>query len=146
MATETTNLKLHKPATSEKYDVLKQNQNWDKIDNAFGTLNNKINAVGYETLLNDSIAISDGNWQTFTTTVDLSNAKYLIMIVGSHGAMYNEVVIPIGAVTNVGLEHYAYAYWDATNLGQMRLNRNGTVNVLAKTGTLAFDYRLYKAV
>ena len=45
MATETTNLKLHKPATSEKYDVLKQNQNWDKIDNAFGMLNSKLTPI-----------------------------------------------------------------------------------------------------
>lgn len=119
----------------------------NKLKGDIDSLNSNITASAYETLLNDSIAVvADGSWQTFTTTVDLSNAKYIIMIVGSHGAIYNEIVIPIGAVTNVGLEHFAYAYWDATDLGQIRLNRNGTVNVLAKTGNLAFDYRIYKAI
>lgn len=96
--------------------------------------------------MNDSIAVADGSWQTFTTTVDLSNAKYLIMIVGSHGTIYNEVVVPFGAVTNVGLEHYAFAYWDEKDLGQMRVNRSGKVNLIAKTKDFAFDYMLYKAV
>ena len=42
MASYTTNLNLEMPTVDEKYDVLKVNQNWQKIDDGYGTLNNQI--------------------------------------------------------------------------------------------------------
>ena len=110
------------------------------------SLNDSIIGQSVVTLLNSSVAVGDGTWQSVSTTVDLSNAKYLIMQVGSHGSIYNEVVVPIGAVKNVAVEHYISSYWDSLNLGQMKVGRNGAVNVIAKAGTLAFDYKLYKVI
>lgn len=42
MATYTTNLNLKKPTTSENYNVLDWNNNSDKIDTAYGTLNSQL--------------------------------------------------------------------------------------------------------
>ena len=42
MASYTTNLNLEMPTVDEKYDVLKVNQNWQKIDDGYGTLNNQM--------------------------------------------------------------------------------------------------------
>ena len=41
MATYTTYLNLEKPTTSETFNLLKMNQNWDRIDAAFGALDSK---------------------------------------------------------------------------------------------------------
>lgn len=45
MATYTTNLNLEKPATSENFDLLKINANWDKIDSYAGTVNGKFSTI-----------------------------------------------------------------------------------------------------
>ena len=38
MASYTTNLNLEMPTVNEKYDVLKQNQNWQKVDDFAGSV------------------------------------------------------------------------------------------------------------
>lgn len=42
MATYTSYLNLEKPTTSETFNLLKMNQNWDKIDAGVSALNSKI--------------------------------------------------------------------------------------------------------
>ena len=42
MASYTTNLNLEMPTVNEKYDVLKQNANWQKVDDYAGTVNEQI--------------------------------------------------------------------------------------------------------
>lgn len=42
MATYTTYLNLEKPTTSETFNLLKMNQNWDKIDAGISALNSKL--------------------------------------------------------------------------------------------------------
>ena len=42
MATYTSYLNLEKPTTSETFNLLKMNQNWDKIDNGVSALNSSI--------------------------------------------------------------------------------------------------------
>ena len=45
MATYTTYLNLEKPTTSETFNLLKMNQNWDKIDAGVSALNSKSSNV-----------------------------------------------------------------------------------------------------
>lgn len=45
MATYTSYLNLEKPTTSETFNLLKMNQNWDKIDAGVSALNSKIDTV-----------------------------------------------------------------------------------------------------
>lgn len=42
MASYTTNLDLEMPTVNEKYDVLKQNQNWQKVDDFAGSVSEQI--------------------------------------------------------------------------------------------------------
>ena len=47
MATYTSYLNLEKPTTSETFNLLKMNQNWDKIDQGVSALNSKfVNSYG----------------------------------------------------------------------------------------------------
>lgn len=60
MATYTTYLNLEKPTTSETFNLLKMNQNWDKIDAGVSSLNSKF-AYETETLTGfDTTKITEG--------------------------------------------------------------------------------------
>ena len=48
MATYTTYLNLEKPTTSETFNLLKMNQNWDKIDAGVSALNSNLTIVGFD--------------------------------------------------------------------------------------------------
>lgn len=58
MATYTSYLNLEKPTTSETFNLLKMNQNWDKIDQGVSALNSKIKTVQI-----DGTTTSNGNLQ-----------------------------------------------------------------------------------
>ncbi len=47
MATYTSYLNLEKPTTSETFNLLKMNQNWDKIDAGVSALNSKVTPVQF---------------------------------------------------------------------------------------------------
>lgn len=52
MATYTSYLNLEKPTTSETFNLLKMNQNWDKIDQGVSALNSKLTATTFSTVYN----------------------------------------------------------------------------------------------
>lgn len=97
MATYTSYLNLEKPTTSETFNLLKMNQNWDKIDAGVSSLNSKIGnhydgiKYGGETYIN---LLRSGNVVYMSCTAGLwnSNGSNQIVLNGySSGA-----VVPTG--------------------------------------------------
>lgn len=69
MATFTSYLNLEKPTTSETFNLLKMNQNWDKIDNGVSALNSKFTIEPVES---DTILIPAGERSQVTIPVSKS--------------------------------------------------------------------------
>ena len=68
MATYTTNLNLKKPAESENYNILDWNNNSDKIDTAYGTLNSQIVSMPYfGAVQNKSISLNQTSGAVYVT-------------------------------------------------------------------------------
>ena len=66
MATYTTNLNLKKPTTSENYNVLDWNNNSDKIDTAYGTLNSQKATLVQKTIeAGSSVSITFSAYATY---------------------------------------------------------------------------------
>ena len=51
MASYTTNLNLEMPTVNEKYDVLKQNTNWQKVDEFAGNVNEQVANIDSTTII-----------------------------------------------------------------------------------------------
>lgn len=58
MATYTSYLNLEKPTTSETFNLLKMNQNWDKIDAGVSALNSKITTTTARTTLESGWSVA----------------------------------------------------------------------------------------
>ena len=69
MATYTTYLNLEKPTTSETFNLLKMNQNWDKIDAGVSALNSKTTNYDY-TLTDTDLFVKCRNGVVFIRTGD----------------------------------------------------------------------------
>lgn len=132
MATETTNLKLHKPATSEKYDVLKQNQNWDKIDAAYGTLNS-------------NLAGKENSW----TRLDFSQSKASVSFtIGTTDSPYGIALLIVGGYSTNDHGMYIVARSGATTLVKtdikaasnmtITMDSSGVVTVARSTAGVAY--------
>lgn len=121
MATETTNLKLHKPATSEKYDVLKQNQNWDKLDTAYGTLNSKL--TWRQIYSNNTYTNHAGS--TLTLSESVSNAKLLLVVAYVNSiASANRILFTIPVNGSVPASYYCLSY--GTYVHTIRIEASNT--------------------
>ena len=73
MASYTTNLNLEMPTVNEKYDVLKQNANWQKVDDYAGTVNEQIATLN-DNLNNDTLA-----FPTAGTSVTIDAGGYCVI-------------------------------------------------------------------
>lgn len=91
-------------------------------------------------LLSTTIPVSGGSaWQTEQHTVDLSGYKFVRVFVYVSGAIRNTNWIPVDGMRLYGDDNWTTAYWDSGNLGNVAIDRNGTVNINAKTLNFAFQ-------
>lgn len=89
MATYTSYLNLEKPTTSETFNLLKMNQNWDKIDNGVSALNSKIqNVTTFDNL---------GSFSTLQELATLLDTKQ------SNMAGHTQAAIEVTASASVGV-------------------------------------------
>ena len=105
MATYTTNLNLKKPTTSEMYNVLDWNNNSDKIDAAYGTLNSQMTVLGSivnGTNIESSVSVPNGT-ATAISSLELTKGKWVIVgCIDWSGNASGYRQIAIGNATNPG--------------------------------------------
>jgi hypothetical protein len=143
-----TNVTISIPAGTDVPDQSVASNCLDKEADAINALSDQIarfSPTSYDTLLNSSIAVSgDSSWHSAAqATVSFTNYKYIVVTVLPHGAIGNTFVIHYDVLNAAGLDYRVSAWYDADNQGQLMFGRNGAVNVIAKTKTLAFDYIMY---
>lgn len=111
---------------------------------ATGTLPTPIvNCSTRTSLINETIAkSSDSSWHTATHTLSISGYKYIRVFVYVVGAMRNTNWIPVDGLALDGDENWTTVYWDSYNMGNLAIDRNGTVNVSAKTRDYPFSYQI----
>lgn len=110
------------------------------------TLNSNIICSVQNEILNSSIAqSSDTSWHNASGTITIpTNAKYLVLNVEPNGAMRQSLVIPVIMLRQSSLDYYVNNYWDSTNLGYLRIDRNGNYYVGAKTQSMKFNYSIHE--
>lgn len=95
MATYTSYLNLEKPTTSETFNLLKMNQNWDKIDAGVSSLNSNMpNVYSVEKTINT------GTYGRFQTGIYLGNGQYVVAIISKTTPQNQLVYIDIGYYNN----------------------------------------------
>lgn len=110
------------------------------------SLNSNIICTGQSELLNSSIAqSSDTSWHNTSGSITIpANAKYLVLNVEPNGAMRQSLVIPVIMLRQSALDYYVNNYWDANDLGYLRIDRNGNYFVGAKTQNMKFNYSIHE--
>lgn len=94
MATYTSYLNLEKPTTSETFNLLKMNQNWDKIDAGVSALNSNFTSV-----LDGTKFLSKSFGSQLNLTVE-TNSRLIIFTVGansSRNSLYSAGTISSGS-------------------------------------------------
>lgn len=98
MATYTSYLNLEKPAVGETFNLLKINQNWDKIDQGVSALNSNMpNVYKVEKTINT------GAYGRFQTGVYVGSGQYVVAIISKTTPQDQLVYIDVG--------YYNTQYW-----------------------------------
>lgn len=103
MASYTSYLNLEKPTTSETFNLLKINQNWDKIDAGFGTLNSNLSTmvrskVQYDDRAAFTLNLASNERHMLVITATNSTTRTLILVVStSSGGVINAAEIYKGS-------------------------------------------------
>ena len=92
MASYTTNLNLEMPTVNEKYDVLKQNANWQKVDDYAGTVNEHIANINKVTTVSGLVSDSTTGKIEISTSAVPSNYK----IISIYSNQDNRIVTRVG--------------------------------------------------
>lgn len=105
MATYTSYLNLEKPTTSETFNLLKMNQNWDKIDAGVSALNSNI-----KTIQNSQIKYMD---ITDTTPVNVNSKSGQVITINNFigCAALTNGVLPM-PYTNSGVQYIKLANYN----------------------------------
>ena len=118
------------------------------LKGSLNTLENSLNITSTRILTSSNIAVSgDTDWHfshnSFTFGTD---AKYILMKCGQHGALQNSIVIPYSVLshTTSAYKFSVNTYWNSENLGVLELDRNGVLTASAKTKGLAFDFEVHE--
>ena len=117
MATYTSYLNLEKPTTSETFNLLKMNQNWDKIDAGVSALNSNIRDkayIGNPSSVTENVLRADSNNRSVELTIQ-NEGWYRVCVncttgecsfrINGKAALYvdagkkEEIVIPLKAGT-----------------------------------------------
>lgn len=100
MATYTSYLNLEKPTTSETFNLLKMNQNWDKIDAGVSALNSNLaTKIDYQTLsveANGSLTVTRKAQVCLIYGVQLGNASAILDVYNR----FNDAIRHIGSNTS----------------------------------------------
>lgn len=121
MATYTSYLNLEKPTTSETFNLLKLNQNWDKIDAAVSALNSKMTwrQIYVNTTYTDHTGV------TLQLSESLQNVKLLFITAYSQSiSSANRIVFIIPVRSNIVATYFIGAY--GTNVQTIRIEGSGT--------------------
>lgn len=119
MATYTSFLNLEKPTTSETFNLLKMNQNWDKIDQGVSSLNSNFSWN----------ALSPVTGTTQMTLPDQTRAKEFIFIARygtSQGLQYLVFSFPIPNLTDIRDFTFTQGYALANGNGFAQVMFNGS--------------------